>query len=255
MMRLFTLLSLIVPSAAFAGGYTFIGSLEHSLHIKQHVLTFGLVGLLFVVAGLLYRAKVSGSKNPIIPDVGITFRNIFEAMGQFIYNLAKNIMGEDATKKYYTVIMFFFTVIFANNVVGLIPGFLPPTDNFNTTLALGTFVFLYYNYQGIRAQGLVGHIKHFMGPVWYLAILILPIELISHGVRPLSLGLRLKGNMEGDHLVLSIFSGLIPYIIPIPFYVIGLFVCFMQAFVFTLLTMVYISLATAHHDHDEEHAH
>ena len=122
MMRLFTLLSLIVPSAAFAGGYTFIGSLEHSIHIKQHVLTFGLVGLLFVVAGLLYRAKVSGSKNPIIPDVGITFRNIFEAMGQFIYNLAKNIMGEDATKKYYTVIMFFFTVIFANNVVGLIPG-------------------------------------------------------------------------------------------------------------------------------------
>jgi F-type H+-transporting ATPase subunit a len=113
---------------------------------------------------------------------------------------------------------------------------------------------LYYNYQGIKEQGIVGHIKHFMGPVWYLAILIFPIELISHAVRPLSLGLRLKGNMEGDHLVLSIFSNLVPYIVPIPFYVIGLFVCFMQAFVFTLLTMVYISLATAHHDH-EEHAH
>lgn len=254
-MRLLTLLSLIAPTAAFAAGYTFIGSIAEQVGIKQHVITFGFVGTLFVIAGLLYRAKVSGVKNPVIPDVGITFRNIFEAMGQFIYNLAKNIMGEEATKKYYTVIMFFFALIFANNCVGLIPGFLPPTDNFNTTLALGTFVFIYYNYQGIRAQGLVGHIKHFMGPVWYLAILILPIELISHGVRPLSLGLRLKGNMEGDHLVLSIFSGLIPYIVPIPFYIIGLFVCFMQAFVFTLLTMVYISLATAHHDHDEEHAH
>ena len=151
--------------------------------------------------------------------------------------------------------MLLFTVVFTNNLIGLLPGFLPPTDNFNTTLALGIFVFLYYNYQGIRAQGIVGHIKHFMGPVWYLAILIFPIELISHTVRPLSLGLRLKGNMEGDHLVLSIFSGLVPYIVPIPFYVIGLFVCFMQAFVFTLLTMVYISLATAHHDHDDAHAH
>ncbi len=256
MMRLFTLaLSLIVPSAALAAGYTHIGPIAAKLGVKEHILTFIFVSTLFVIAGLIYRAKVSGTKNPIIPDIGITFRNIFEAMGQFIYNLAVNIMGEESTKKYYTVIMFFFALIFANNCIGLIPGFLPPTENFNTTLALGTFVFIYYNYQGIRAQGLWGHIKHFMGPVWYLAILILPIELISHGVRPLSLGLRLKGNMEGDHLVLSIFSGLIPYIVPIPFYIIGLFVCFMQAFVFTLLTMVYISLATAQHDHDEEHAH
>lgn len=256
MMRLFALaICLIAPSAALAAGYTFIGSIADSVGVKQHILTFALVSVLFVITGLVYRLRLAANKNAVIPDRGITFRNIFEAMGQFIYNLAKNIMGEEATKKYYTVIMFFFAIIFANNCVGLIPGFLPPTDNFNTTLALGTFVFIYYNWQGIRAQGLWGHIKHFMGPVWYLAILILPIELISHGVRPLSLGLRLKGNMEGDHLVLSIFSGLIPYIVPIPFYIIGLFVCFMQAFVFTLLTMVYISLATAHHDHDEEHAH
>jgi F-type H+-transporting ATPase subunit a len=203
---------------------------------------------------VIYRSKSSSVKNTAIPDRGITFRNLVEALGQFVYNLARNIMGEEQAKRYYTVIVLLFSFIFFNNVIGLIPGFLPPTDNFNTTLALGIFVFLYYNYQGIKEQGIVGHIKHFMGPVWYLAILIFPIELISHAVRPLSLGLRLKGNMEGDHLVLSIFSNLVPYIVPIPFYIIGLFVCFMQAFVFTLLTMVYISLATAHHDH-EEHAH
>jgi F-type H+-transporting ATPase subunit a len=256
MMRLFTLLlTFMAPSLAMASGYTFLSHLEHSLHVGQHVITFALVGFLFLIMGLIYRAKISESKNVIVPDRGITFRNIFEALGQFIYNLCRNIMGEEEAKKYFTVIMLLFTFVFANNLIGLIPGFLPPTDNFNTTLALGVFVFLYYNYQGIRAQGLVGHIKHFMGPVWYLAVLIFPIEIISHTVRPLSLGLRLKGNMEGDHLVLSIFSGLIPYLVPIPFYVIGLFVCFMQAFVFTLLTMVYISLATAHHDHDEEHAH
>lgn len=248
-------ISLLVPALAHAAGYTFIAQLEHVLHIKQHVLTFGAVGVLFILLGTIYRAKLSGVKNSIVPDRGITYRNIFEALGQFIYNLARNIMGEEQAKRYYTVIMLLFAFVLSNNLIGLVPGFLPPTDNFNTTLALGVFVFLYYNYQGIRAQGLWGHIKHFMGPVWYLAFLILPIELISHGVRPLSLGLRLKGNMEGDHLVLSIFSGLVPYIVPIPFYIIGMFVCFMQAFVFTLLTMVYISLATAHHDHDEEHAH
>ena len=224
------------------------------MHIAQHVLTFFAVGVLFLLVGVLYRSKSSNIKNIAIPDRGITFRNIVEAIGQFVYNLARNIMGEEQAKRYYSVIVLLFSFIFINNLIGLIPGFLPPTDNFNTTLALGIFVFIYYNYQGIKEQGLIGHIKHFMGPVWYLAILIFPIELISHAVRPLSLGLRLKGNMEGDHLVLSIFSNLVPYIVPIPFYVIGLFVCFMQAFVFTLLTMVYISLATAHHDH-EEHAH
>lgn len=249
------ILCLLAPTLAMASGYTFLSNVEHAFHIKQHIITFAMVGLLFVLTGVFYRAKVSNVKNPIIPDKGITFRNVFEGLGQFIYNLCRNIMGEEEAKKYYTVIMLLFTFVFANNLIGLIPGFLPPTDNFNTTLALGIFVFLYYNYQGIRAQGIVGHIKHFMGPVWYLAVLIFPIEIISHTVRPLSLGLRLKGNMEGDHLVLSIFSGLVPYLVPIPFYVIGLFVCFMQAFVFTLLTMVYISLATAHHDHDESHAH
>jgi F-type H+-transporting ATPase subunit a len=255
MLRIYALiLGLIVPSMCLASGYTFLSHVEHSVHVKQHIITFALIATLFLLVGVFYRAKISGIKNYIVPDRGISFRNVFEALGQFIYNLARNIMGEEEAKKYFTVIMMLFTPVFASNLIGLLPGFLPPTDNFNTTLALGIFVFIYYNYQGIRTQGIVGHVKHFMGPVWYLAILIFPIELISHSVRPLSLGLRLKGNMEGDHLVLSIFSGLVPYLVPIPFYVIGLFVCFMQAFVFTLLTMVYISLATAHHDH-EEHAH
>ena len=178
-----------------------------------------------------------------------------EAFGEFIYNLCRNTMGEKEAKQYFPVIGMLFLFIFFSNVIGLVPGFLPPTDNINTTLALGVFVFIYYNVVGIKEMGLVGHIKHFMGPVWYLAFLILPIEIISHAVRPLSLALRLRGNMFGDHLVLSIFSGLLPYIVPIIFLVLGLFVCFIQAFVFTLLTMVYISLATAHHDHDEQEAH
>lgn len=253
MLKLVSLL-LLVPSLAHASGYTFLSNVTHALHIDEHVITFIIIAGLLMVAGLLYRSKLNEIPNAIIPDRGITFRNLVEALGEFIYGLCRSTMGEAEAKKYFTCIATLFTVIFFSNLIGLIPGFLPPTDNINTTLALGLFVFIYYNFQGIKEQGLVGHIKHFMGPVWYLAFLIFPIEIISHAVRPVSLALRLRGNMFGDHLVLSIFSGMLPYIVPIAFLLLGLFVCFIQAFVFSLLTMVYISLATAHHDHDD-HAH
>jgi F-type H+-transporting ATPase subunit a len=241
-------------SAHASGGYLWLNSLSHALHLPEHVVTFSLVCILLLVTGVVYRIKTSSFDSALVPDKGLTFRNFFEFIGEFIYNLTKSTMGAAQAKKYYKIIIMYFMLVFSNNLIGLVPGFLPPTENFNTTLALGLFVFLFYNWEGIKVQGLVGHIKHFMGPVWYLAPLMLILELISHSVRPISLGLRLKGNMQGDHMVLSIFSDLIPYIVPIPFYVIGIFVCFMQAFVFTLLTMVYIGLATETHDH-EEHAH
>lgn len=246
--------SLLVSTSVFAsGGFTWLGDLSHSLHLPLHTVTFALVCTLFLLVGVLYRLKASSIEEAVVPDKGFSFRNAFEFIGEFIYNLCRNIMGEKQAKKYYTIIVLFFMLILTSNLIGLIPGFLPPTDNLNTTLALGLFVFIYYNYQGVKTQGIVGHIKHFMGPVWYMAPLMLVLELISHGVRPISLGLRLKGNMEGDHLVLSIFTDLVPYLVPIPFYVVGMFVCFMQAFVFTLLTMVYISLATETHDHGDHH--
>lgn len=252
---LVALLAILSTSAAYASGFTFFSLITESLNVQEHVLGFGVIAAMIVVAGLLYRSKLAGASNIVVPDAGISYRNMVEAFGEFIYNLCRSTMGEAEAKKYYGCIATLFIFIFFSNLIGLIPGFLPPTDNINTTLALGIFVFLYYNWHGIKEQGLVGHIKHFMGPVWYLSFLILPIELISHAVRPISLALRLRGNMFGDHLVLSIFSGMLPYVIPIAFLALGLFVCFIQAFVFSLLTMVYISLATAHHDHGEHEAH
>lgn len=248
-------LTLLTSLSAHASGYTFLSKVAHSTHVEEHVITFTLIAGLLAIVGVLYRSKIASVGNAVIPDKGVTFRNIVEAFGEFIYGLCRSTMGETEAKKYFSCIATLFTFIFISNLIGLIPGFLPPTDNINTTLALGVFVFIYYNFHGIKEQGLVGHIKHFMGPVWYLAFLILPIEIISHAVRPISLALRLRGNMFGDHLVLSIFSGMLPYIVPIAFLILGLFVCFIQAFVFSLLTMVYISLATAHHDHDEHEAH
>ena len=246
-MKLFILFfAAIISASALASGFTFISGISHQLHISEHTLTFIVVSIILMALGFAYRTTLAKSSRPLVPDRGITFRNIYEGFGQFVYNLCVSVMGEKQTKNYFTCIILVFTFVFLSNSIGLVPGFLPPTDNINTTLGLGLFIFLYYNYHGIKEQGLVGHIKHFMGPVWYLAPLIFVIEVISHCVRPLSLALRLRGNMYGDHLVLSIFSDLVPLGVPIVFLFIGLFVCFIQAFVFSLLSMVYIGLATEH---------
>ncbi|HOW16229.1 MAG TPA: F0F1 ATP synthase subunit A, partial [bacterium] len=107
------------------------------------------------------------------------------------------------------------------------------------------FVFIYYNYAGFKEHGF-SYIKHYMGPMIWLAPLMFPIELISNMVRPFSLGLRLFGNITGDHLVLGIFSDLAPLIVPIPFLGLGLFVSFFQALIFVLLSMIYLTLALSH---------
>lgn len=250
------LLSTLVSMNAFAsGGFNWIDSLLHKFHlnIPNHTATFIFGSVLFLLLGLVYRLRTKSVEESVVPDKGISFRNIIEAIGEAFYGIAKETLGEKDAKRYYPLIIFYFMFIFLNNLIGLIPGFLPPTENFNTGFALGVLVFLFYNYQGIRVQGLWGHIKHFMGPVLFMAPVIFIIELISHAMRPLTLGLRIKGNMMGDHIVLGIFSELVPWIVPIPFYCLGIFVCFMQAFVFTLLTMVYIAMAVEVHDH--EHAH
>lgn len=156
------------------------------------------------------------------------------------------VIGEEGRKFVPLFGALFFFLLF-NNIVGLIPGMTPATDNLNTTLGLGLFAFLAYNYYGFKEHG-IGYLKQFLGPLLPLAPLMLIIELISHFVRPASLGLRLQGNMMGDHTVLGIFLDLVPYGLPVIFYCLGLFVCFMQAFVFTLLTMIYVSLAISH-DH------
>jgi len=258
--------SVMIPSVAFAGaGFNWINEvakmtgLEHffhevGIHHYTHILTFSLIGILIIVAGFFYRAKTSQLEATTIPDKGITFRNVMELYGTFIYSQAKAVLGEKDAKKYFPFVATVFILIFTSNVIGLIPGFLPPTETLNTTLPLGILSFLYFNYMGCKELGVKNYLAHFAGPLWYLAILIFPIEIISTCIRPLSLALRLYGNMYGDHMVLQTFSGLAPAIVPIVFMVLGLLVCFIQSYVFTMLSMVYISLATAHHDHGE-HAH
>ena len=254
MKKLVSLLTVLLSANTLAsGGFTWLGGIAHSLHIPSYTVTFLVVGLLLVLAGLLYRSKISKVGNVVLPDSGITFRNVIELYGNFIYGQCKAVIGEKEAPQYFSFIATVFLMILTCNLIGLIPGFLPPTEYLNTTLALGAFSFIYYNIQGCREQGTLNYLKHFCGPLWYLAFLIFPIEIVSNLIRPFSLALRLRFNMMGDHIVLTEFSNLVPLLVPVVFMILGILVSFIQAYVFTVLTMVYIQMAVAHHDHDEDH--
>ena len=215
-------------------------------HHYIHVATAMAVTLLIVLFAIVGRMALGSGEQAIQPAGKFSIKGIFEAILEFIISLIDMVVGERG-RIYIPLFGSIFLFIFLNNIFGLVPGMTPATDNLNTTLAVGLFVFVAYNLLGLKENG-VGYLKHFLGPILLLAPLMLPIEIISHVVRPLSLGLRLQGNMTGDHTVLGIFLDLTKLVVPVAFYGIGLFVCFVQAFVFTLLSMVYVSMATAH-DH------
>lgn len=216
-------------------------------HVAMSVIISALVMICTGIATLqLVRVRGRGD-GALVPDGRWTFRNFFEIAAENLYKLTESVLGEHEAPHYFPVIGSLFVFIFVSNIFGLIPGFLPPTSNLNTTMALGAFVFFYYNFVGLKVNGL-GYLKHFFGPVLWLGPLMLVIEIASHIFRPLSLALRLRGNIEGDHVVLGVFSDLVPYVLPMAFCGLGIFVAFVQAFVFCLMTMVYISLSTAH-DH------
>ena len=142
--------------------------------------------------------------------------------------------------------------------MGLFPLFMSPTAATSVTFALGLSSFIYYNYIGIKENGVFGHLKHWAGPIWWIAPLIFLIELIGNMVRPLSLGLRLFGNMFADEAVAANIANLFPpftqWLVPILLMPLGLFVALIQTFVFVLLSMVYLS-EVSHPPHDEHHHH
>ena len=212
-------------------------------HHYAHVATLILVSTLIILVGFRARMALGTGEQSIVPIGKISARGFFEMITDMIGGLAEQVIGHHgrAFAPYFAAL---FTFILINNFVGLIPGMTPATDNFNTTFAFGVFSFLAYNVVGLKEGGM-GYLKHFLGPVMWLAPLMLIIEIISHIIRPLTLGLRLANVMTGDHTELTVFLNLFPVGPAIPFYALGMMVCLIQAFVFTLLSMVYIALATA----------
>jgi F-type H+-transporting ATPase subunit a len=172
-------------------------------------------------------------------------QHIAEMIHEFIGDQAEQVIGH-GYQRFQAYVTCIFLFVLCNNLVGLIPGIEAPTTSIMVTLGLAVPTFLYYNYYGVKEQGVVGYIKHFAGPVWWMAWLIFPIEVVSHLARVMSLSVRLYANMFAGDLVTLVFFSLIPVGVPVIFLGLHLFVSLIQAFVFTLLTMIYLSLAVAH---------
>lgn len=221
-------------------------------HQYAHVATLTITSVASMGIGAYARAKLGKDEQAVTPTDRLSVRGILELITEAISNLADMVIGEHG-RDYVPMFASVFFFVLLNNLVGVIPGMAPATENINTTLAMGLTMFVCYNIFGVKEMGIVKYFKHFLGPElpWFLAILsvgLLAVELFSHALRPLTLGLRLANVLNGDHVVLSVFLDLVPFGVPIIFYIMGIFVCFVQALVFTLLSMVYVALATAH-DH------
>jgi F-type H+-transporting ATPase subunit a len=250
--------------------YTWYNALPENLqHLFGDHTFFALAAaLLLILFALKARRALLRSSDPVVPAGELGSRNIAEVVVQLIVSLSDQIIGAKG-RKYVPYFGTFFLFILFSNFLGLLPGFAPPTGNLNTTLGLALCSFVGYNVIGVREQGM-SYFKHFVGPMTslpgnsilsklaFLPVLVISVmfffvlEVFSHGFRPVSLSLRLFGNMMGDHEVIGAFIGLTKLVVPVAFYAMGTLVCLIQAFVFTLLSMIYVALAVSE-GHDEEH--
>lgn len=202
------------------------------------ILHAGLVSL--VLVGIGYAVSRSYRERRVQPtEKTFSIANIMELAVSGLVAFMESLMGEDA-KRFAPLIGTTALFILFSNLMGSIPGFDSPTGNYNTTLACAIAVVAATHVIGVRTHG-AKYIKHFLGPVWWLAWLIFPIELIGHLARVLSLSIRLFGNISGDHLVVATFMGMVALLVPVVFMGFGLFVAVVQTFVFTLLSIIYIT--------------
>jgi F-type H+-transporting ATPase subunit a len=206
------------------------------------------VTLLVLGIALRVRARLQNPDDAVVPEDRLTLRTFMEAFLSYFYDLAKSVMDAERAKKYFPLIGTAAMFVFFSNVLALIPGFPVATSSLSITLGCAIVVFICFNAYGLATNGF-SYIAHLAGPAWYLAWLVFPIEVISLTVRPITLAVRLMLNMSVDHLILGIFLSLVAALIPIPVMLLGCLIILIQTLVFTLLTCIYIGLATEHEAH------
>jgi F-type H+-transporting ATPase subunit a len=214
------------------------------------VMTYLIVAVLITLAFVL-RSRLS-VENPGKLQI------VFEDLVGSLRGMLEDIVGPKGPN-YLTLVGSVGAFILIGNLMGLVPGFMAPTSSINVTLGCAITVWVYYHYQGIREQGLGSYLKHFAAPPGaplFIAPIMLPIELISHFSRVLSLSLRLFGNIFGEEMVIAILFSLVPFLVPLPMMFLGIITASLQAFIFVMLTMIYLGGAVAaEHGPEEAHAH
>ena len=211
--------------------------LEHFAHSYPHVIYSWVVMIILITLGAIAAKSVS-----LIPGKA---QNVFEALISGIENFMIDVTGEEG-RWLFPLVATIFIYIFSCNLIGLVPGFFPPTASLNTTASCALTVVIFTHIIGVKYHG-IKYIKHFCGPVWWMIPIVLPIEIIGHLARILSLSFRLFGNMMGHELVLAILFGLAGlFFAPLPIMALGIFVALVQAFVFFLLSMMYFTGAMEH---------
>ncbi len=210
----------------------------------------GMVGIGSVVSKRLRTAE--GIEKAIVPEKKPGLFSMVDALCELFYSYHDSFLGKENRKHAPFVATIFFFILLLN-LIGLIPGMPAATTTVWVNLGLAIVVFIHFNYYGIKEHGLIGYLKHFAGPVWWIAPFFFVLEIMSTLLRVLTLNLRLYWNITADHMVLEAFVGLFgsfgAHGLAAIFYGLGAFVSFMQAYVFATLTMVYILLATQHEEH------
>ena len=219
--------------------FTFFGMLSenHNFLLVAHTL--------FSAALVLWFAKAATSAMQIVPKGA---QNVAEAYLGGVIAMGKDVIGEKNARKYLPLVATIGLIVFVANVIGIFPGFESPTGNINFTLALALIVFIYYNFEGIRKNGVIDYFKHFMGPEPLLAPLMFPIEIVSHFSRIISLSFRLFGNIKGDDLFLAVILMLAPFVAPLAPFALLTFSALLQTFIFMILTYVYLAGAVSLHE-------
>jgi F-type H+-transporting ATPase subunit a len=190
----------------------------------------------FIMATLALFSFLATRRVSIIPG---TLQNVMEVVVEGIDTFLTDTMGPQG-RKFFPLIATLGIYILTSNLLGLIPGFESPTSNLNTTVSMAVVVFAMTHIVGVRVHG-IKYLKQFMGPIWWLTPLMIPIEIISHFSRVISLSFRLFGNIKGEDIVLAVVLLLVPMLVPLPVFVLMIFTSCIQTVVFMLLTMMYIA--------------
>lgn len=236
--RLFELLGLdVAPETGVLFG--------HACLVALFMIALGIVGRLS-----LERARSKQGLERYFAEGRLSVRTAFEIYGDGVKNVMGDMLDDDDVRLFFPFVATMFLYLFISNLLGVIPGLLPPTDNINTTFGMAVLVFVLFNAVGLGRDP-VAYIKHLAGPMLAVAPMLFVIEVISLVFRPVTLSLRITGNLFGDHTAFAVISDLVPAVAPALMLALATFVSFVQAFIFTLLTTIYIALSVPHAEHEE----